>query len=215
MMPSDIVSFNALVGPRSEDNGFFEAAEIYRGEMRAGIGGGTCQVASTFHAAAFFAGLEVVERSAHSRPSGYIGIGLDATVAYPHVDLKMKNPYSFPVVVRTRTEEGTLYIELYGAERPATVDYQAATISIRPYERKVRETPWLRDGKVIRKQKGIRGVTIQKTRLIHYSDGSEKAERSVDVYPPTTEVYYVPTGADVEELLPPMPEDSVEEDAAG
>ena len=33
-----------------------------------GIGGGTCQVSGTLHAAAFFAGLEVVERYPHSRP---------------------------------------------------------------------------------------------------------------------------------------------------
>ncbi|HZO12417.1 MAG TPA: VanW family protein [Polyangiaceae bacterium] len=215
MMPGDVVSFNELVGPRSADNGFFEAAEIYRGETRTGIGGGTCQVAGTFHAAAFFAGFDVIERSNHSRPSGYIGIGLDATVAYPHIDLKMRNPFSFPVVVHSIIEDGVLRVELLGAERAASVDYAAATIGVRPYERKIRETPWLPEGKVIRKQKGIRGVTVRKTRLIRFADGHEKTEKSVDVYPPTTEVYYVPPNADLEELLPPLPEDGVPEDASG
>ncbi len=57
LMPGEIVSFNEHVGPRSTDNGFFPAPEIYKGEMREGIGGGTCEVAGTLHAAAFFAGL--------------------------------------------------------------------------------------------------------------------------------------------------------------
>jgi vancomycin resistance protein YoaR len=208
MMPGEVISFNELVGPRSEDNGFFQAGEIYKGEMRLGYGGGACQVASTFHAAAFFGGLEVVERSPHSRPSGYIGIGLDATVAFPHVDLKLNNPFPFPVVIRARIESGLLEVEIYGAERPATVDYAAATIGVKPYERKVREASWLAEGRVIKKQKGIRGITIRKVRLIRYSDGTEREERSVDTYPPTTEVYYVAPGTDVEDALPPLPEDA-------
>ena len=57
LMPGQIVSFNEHVGPRSKENGFFPAPEIYKGEMREGIGGGTCQVAGTLHAAAFFGGL--------------------------------------------------------------------------------------------------------------------------------------------------------------
>ena len=67
--------------------------------MVEGTGGGTCQVASTLHAIAFFGGLDIVQRLPHSRPSGYIPAGLDATVVYPVVDLKLRNPFTFPVVV--------------------------------------------------------------------------------------------------------------------
>ncbi len=70
----------------AEDNGFAKAFEIFKGEYTEGIGGGTCQVASTFHAIAFFGGLEIVQRLPHSRPSAYIPAGLDATVVYPTVD---------------------------------------------------------------------------------------------------------------------------------
>ena len=47
LAPGDTVSFNDLVGPRSEENGFFPAPEISKGGMREGIGDGSCQVAST------------------------------------------------------------------------------------------------------------------------------------------------------------------------
>lgn len=208
MMPGQEVSFNDLVGPRSIDNGFAHAGEIYKGEMRVGVGGGTCQVASTFHAAAYLGGLDVVERSPHSRPSGYIGIGLDATVAYPHVDLIMKNPYPFPVAIWSRVAEpGRLVVEVYGAQRPAKVDFAASTVGVKKYKRKIRTAHWLSEGEFRRKQPGRRGVTVEKTRVIFYADGTRRSETTRDEYPPTTEIYYVAPGTDAEEVLPPLPSD--------
>jgi vancomycin resistance protein YoaR len=209
MMPGEIVSFNDQVGPRSEDNGFAEAGEIYKGEMRIGIGGGTCQVASTFHAASYFGGLEVVERSPHSRPSGYIRMGLDATVAYPTVDLKLKNPLPFPVLVHAHIANGgTLVVEIFGHEKPAEVSFHAATIGIQSYKREVREASWLAEGTVIKKQGGRQGVTIEKTRTITAKDGTVRVEKTQDNYPPTKEIYYVAPGTDVAEALPPLPDES-------
>lgn len=209
MMPGEVVSFNEAVGPRSIANGFAHAGEIYKGEMRRGVGGGTCQVASTFHAAAYLGGLEVVERSPHSRPSGYIRIGLDATVAFPHVDLKMRNPFDFPVLIHAFVRDrGTLVVELMGRERPVTVAFDAATVGVKSYKRKVRVSHWLEEGRIIRKQGGRKGVTIKKVRTLRYVDGTERLEETLDHYPPTTEIYYVPPGTDVESELPPLPQDS-------
>jgi vancomycin resistance protein YoaR len=206
IMPGEVVSFNANVGPRSEENGFFTAPEIYKGEMREGIGGGTCQVAGTLHAAALFAGLDLVERANHSRPSGYLRLGLDATVVYPVVDLKLRNPYEFPVVMHATIEKGTLVFELLGRDQPATVDLRTDTIGIAEFKRKIEETSWLPAGKIIKKQKGIRGYSIRKTRTIVLKDGVERVEVTTDVYPPTFEIYLVPPGTDPDEALPPLGE---------
>ena len=211
LMPGEIVSFNANVGPRSVENGFATAPEIFKGEMRDGIGGGTCQVSGTLHAAAFFGGVDIVERINHSRPSGYIKVGLDATVVYPVVDLKLKNPFDFPIVVHATISKGTLVFELLGRERPATVDLSTDTIGVSAYKRKVEDAPWLAAGEVRLKQKGIRGLSIRKTRVIKYTGGKERVEVSNDVYPPTFEIYLVPPGTDVETALPPLP-GAVEED---
>jgi hypothetical protein len=81
--PGDLWSFNVVVGPRTEDNGFVFAPTIFLGEVMDDVGGGTCQVSSTIFAAALRAGLDVIERTPHSRPSKYIDKGLDATVSYP------------------------------------------------------------------------------------------------------------------------------------
>ncbi|MEJ7730266.1 MAG: VanW family protein [Polyangiaceae bacterium] len=204
IMPGEVVSFNANVGPRSEDNGFFTAPEIYKGEMREGIGGGTCQVSGTLHAAAYFAGLEVVERSHHSRPSGYLRMGLDATVVYPIVDFKLKNPFDFPVVVHSTIALGALTFELLGRARPASVDMELDTVGIADFKRKVEEAAWLPSGKVVKKQKGIRGYSIRRTRRIQYGGGQERVEVTTDVYPPTLEIYLVPPGTNLDDALPPL-----------
>ncbi|MCA9625668.1 MAG: VanW family protein [Myxococcales bacterium] len=209
MMPGEAISFNELVGPRSIDNGFAQAGEIYKGEMRMGIGGGTCQVASTFHAAAYLGGLSVVERSPHSRPSGYIPIGLDATVAYPHVDLVMQNPYPFPVVVgATIDPPGQLEVTIYGQTKPASVELFTATVGVKSYKRTIRVAHWLEEGQFRRKQAGRRGVTVEKTLTIVDADGHKRVLTTRDSYPPTEEIYYLAPGTDPGEALPPLPEDA-------
>jgi hypothetical protein len=135
-------------------------------------------------------------------------LGLDATVAYPHVDMKLRNPFDFPIVLRAYADQGTLTLELKGAKRPASVEYAAATVGVRPYKRTVRQAHWLAEGRVIRKQKGIRGVTVEKIRRIAYADGTDRVEKTTDIYPPTNEVYYVAPGTDAETALPPLPDDA-------
>jgi vancomycin resistance protein YoaR len=202
--PGEMVSFNTVVGERSESNGFQRSWEIFKGEMVEGVGGGTCQVASTFHAVAFFGGFDLLERLPHSRPSAYIPMGLDSTVVYPGVDLKVRNPHPFPVVVHARTEGGKLRIELLGKMRPVEVGFGRDVVSTIGYKRKVVEEPSLTGKKVLVKQHGIKGYRIRRSRLLKYPDGTSKKEEATDFYPPTTEIYHVPVGFDVG-LLPKLP----------
>lgn len=205
LAPDELVSFNDAVGARTEDNGFRPAPEIYKGEMVQGIGGGTCQVSSTLHAAALHAGLDIVERYPHSRPSEYIALGLDSTVSWPTVDLKLRNPWPFPVVVHTIVERGTLRVQLLGQDKPATITLARDTLAVRPFKRKVTESSWLEPGTVIQKQKGIRGYSIRKTRVITLAGGVRRTETVVDHYPATPQHLVVAPGTD-EADLPPLPE---------
>jgi vancomycin resistance protein YoaR len=209
--PGELVSFNDIVGDRSEENGFEKSWEIYKGEMVEGVGGGTCQVASTFFATIFFGGLDVIERLPHSRPSAYIPMGLDSTVVYPIVDLKVRNPHPFPVVVHARTEGNKLKMELLGAQKLVKVSFHREIVDSVPYPRKVTEDPKLTGNHVVMKQHGIRGFHIKRERILKYIDGTEKKEKNTDFYPPTTEIYEVPEGFD-EALLPPLPEPGADED---
>jgi len=206
LRPGELFSFNEVVGARSEDNGFEKGWEIFKGEMVEGVGGGTCQVASTFHAAVFFSGLEVLERLPHSRPSAYIPMGLDSTVVYPAVDLKVRNPHAFPVLVHAKVTGNALKIELLGPEQPVHVAFERELVKTWPYKRKVVEDEKV-TGHVVLKQHGIDGFRIKRRREIVFPDGSRKKEETEDTYPSTTEIYEVPPGFDVA-LLPPLPGDT-------
>lgn len=210
LSPGELVSFNEVVGDRSEENGFKKSWEIFKGEMKEGVGGGTCQVASTVHAAAFFAGIDIVERLPHSRPSAYIPMGLDATVVYPIVDMKLRNSFPFPIVMHAKVDGNTLRVSVLGAKKPAHVSFTRELIKTFPYPRKVEEKAHLAGRKVIVRQHGIRGFRIERERVLAFRNGKKRVEKSKDFYPPTTEIYEVPPGFDVS-LLPPLPSQDQDE----
>lgn len=205
LMPGDEVSFNRTVGARSVENGFALAPEIYRGESRLGVGGGACQVSSTLYAAAFFGGLEVLERQNHSRPSAYIRPGLDATVSYPVLDLKLKNNFAFPVVVKAELTPGVLSFSLLGRDKPVAVELATETVSVGKLRRKIEKASWLGAGEFRVKQKGKRGMSIKRTKTIRDKDGRAEVEVSTDVYPTTQEILLVGPDTD-ESTLPPLPD---------
>src|SRR6185369_15107725 len=124
LLPGELFSFNEVVGDRSEKEGYRVAPVISAGELIDGLAGGMCQIASTLHAAAFFAGLDIVSSTPHSRPSAYITMGLDSTVVYPTTDLKLSNPYDFPVVMHYAVNQGAVKVELLGKARPNRVVFE-------------------------------------------------------------------------------------------
>ena len=106
LMPGETFSFNEVVGDRSAEAGYRYAPGITAGELVDVLGGGICQVASSLFGAAYFGGLEVVAARPHSRPSSYVDMGLDATVVYASVDLVVRNPYDFSVVLHMSANAG-------------------------------------------------------------------------------------------------------------
>ena len=122
---------------------------------------------------------------------------------YPVVDLKLRNPYDFPIVIPSFVEGDAVIFELLGRERPARVTFGREVLATRPYTRKVEEKPGVPADRIIRKQHGIRGYKIKRTRTIAYRDGTARRESNVDVYWPTVELYHVAPGTDPEGQLPP------------
>ncbi len=207
LLPGEELSFNALVGARSIENGFAYAPEIYKGEIRAGVGGGACQVASTLHAAAFFGGLEVVQRQNHSRPSAYIRPGLDATVSFPVLDLRVKNPFPFPVLVHAKAGKGALRFEILGHDQPVHVDLATETAGVFKYTRKIEKSAGLSDVKV--KQRGKNGMSIKRTKTTTAKSGETQVVVSTDTYPATQEILQIPPDFDMT-TLPPLPSQGVQ-----
>jgi vancomycin resistance protein YoaR len=208
LRPGDVFSFNDVVGPRTRERGFVMAPEIQADELKLGYGGGTCQLSSTLHVASLFGALEVVERQAHSRPSSYTQVGLDATVIFPRADLKIRNPFPYPVIVHAFLPRPTsVRVEILGGKPVAKVDYAYGVANPEDYDRRVEVKPTLKPGEFVLHQKGTRGFEATSVVTIHYFDGHTEERHYVSGYRPAPEIFWVAPGYDPAEL-PPLSEDA-------
>jgi vancomycin resistance protein YoaR len=193
LLPGKTFSLNEVVGDRTEARGFRFAPVIAGGALVEGMGGGTCQVASTLHSAAFFAGLVIEERHPHSRPSAYIKMGLDATVVYPALDLKLRNPFEFPIVIHYTVDGGIARAELRAKERPFTITLLRKVIGTTPFATRTVDDPHLARGKEVISQLGVPGYTVRRYKIIERDKVAYRFP-SVDTYPPTVQYVHRGTG---------------------
>ena len=197
IMPSEGFSFNDRVGPRTREAGFEEAREIVDSEYVIGIGGGVCQVSSTLYNAAILAGFEIVERRPHSRVSGYIQAGRDATVYYPTIDLRFRNRLEAPVMLSLQVEGNKLYAAVVGDPRARRlVEVTTRTVStLAPKTDHILDAT-LPSGKEVVEQEPETGLIVETLRKVFARDGVQVSEEvlSRDVYPPVNRVLRVGTG---------------------
>lgn len=113
--PGKNFSFNECTGDSNlPENGYLSASVIQNEQYVPGIGGGICQAATTIYNAMVLAGMGVEERANHFYTSVYVYGGLDATIDYPNLDLKMKNNSDYQIFVHTWMDGVTLHCEVYG-----------------------------------------------------------------------------------------------------
>ena len=79
-----------------------------------GIGGGICQSSSTIYNAAVRANMKVEERYCHKWASSYVPTGLDATIDYGNLDLKLSNPTDYQMFLECKVVDSTLYVSFWG-----------------------------------------------------------------------------------------------------
>jgi hypothetical protein len=95
----EVFSFWATVGAPRRWRGFVKGRELREGCLIASIGGGLCQLSNALHLAALEAGLEIVERHAHSKiiPGSVAATGRDATVFWNYKDLRFRASVPFVI----------------------------------------------------------------------------------------------------------------------
>ena len=103
--PGQEWSLNTLAGERNLENGWRTANTLYGGVLVEEMGGGVCQVSSTIYNAFLLAEVGIVERHAHSKPSSYVPIGLDATVDYGVKDLVINNTLADTIYLVVEVDE--------------------------------------------------------------------------------------------------------------
>jgi vancomycin resistance protein YoaR len=185
--PGETISFNELVGPRTPKRGFRMARVLVRGEFTQDFGGGVCQVAGTLYLAALRAGMEVVCRHRHSRPVGYLPPGLDATVNFGSLDLKLCNSFPTPLYLRTFVRGSRLTVIVLGKRQPNRT-YRIVRYTERISKSREEQVPDQSLPIGVRKvvNKGSSGYRVEVWRLVIENGGVVvKRERiSTDLYPP-------------------------------
>jgi vancomycin resistance protein YoaR len=204
MRPGDELSFNDTVGERSEKEGYKVAHVITAGEMVDGLAGGTCQISTTLFGAAFFAGLDIVKTSNHSRPSAYTPLGFDATVVWPNTDLKIKNPYEFPVVIHYRVANGEALVEVLGKARPYDkVVFERHILESTPFPTEERLDEEIPQGITSIDQAGFNGYKLERFRKFYKGGEVVKRNKWTIEYRPVTEYIRRGTNTDPEAKAPP------------
>ncbi len=99
IQPGTTFSVNDFVGKRTEEKGFVVDHVIEDGKFTESVGGGISQFATTTFNAAFFAGLEFPEYQSHSLYISRYPFGREATLSFPHPDLKIRNPSPYGVLI--------------------------------------------------------------------------------------------------------------------
>ena len=133
IQPGEEWSFNTVVGPRTYELGWKGANGISGGkEYTIQAGGGICQVSTTLYNALLCANMEIVDRRAHTIPSDYVPVGLDATVDTRGIDFVWKNNTDMPAYIFAKVEnvEGsssrnTITVYVYGKPLPEGVTYKS------------------------------------------------------------------------------------------
>jgi hypothetical protein len=137
--------------------------------------------------------MEILDRRPHTRPSGYIKMGLDATVVYPSINLRMRNNLPFPVVIHTRLGQGLARIELLGPRRTRTVTFVRKIMHVDRFEERDIPDPNLPPGVRVLTQRGIPGFRVRRYRIVREGDQAVR-ERWEDAYPPTVQFWHVGVG---------------------
>jgi len=191
LMPGQEFSFNNATGKITLAAGYKNAPVIVKGELQEGVGGGVCQVSTTLYNSVLYAGLEVLQRRAHSIPSSYVSIGRDAAVAYGALDFVFRNPHDYPIYMKAFVGGNKVTARIYGD----TTKHNNKSLSSQVVERIPRQIKYINDptlplGKEVIDDPGRDGI---KSITYETINGNTKVV-SRDHYPAKTKIIKVGTG---------------------
>jgi vancomycin resistance protein YoaR len=202
--PGETFSFNHYLGEVTAEAGYDESYITAGEQLEMGIGGGICQVSTTAFRAAFWGGYPITERWYHGQRVGYYelrggGVGMDATVYSPHVDLKFVNDRGAPLLIETEVGEGThrLVFRFYSTDDGRRVDKEDPVITdeAEPGPPIYELDEDLAPGTVIRWQSEVDGLTATIERWVHDDSGEVlHHDTFVSKYEPRRAAYHYGPG---------------------
>ena len=215
--PGEVWSFNACTGNSNLTSlGYLPATVIAGGKFQQGIGGGICQASTTIYGAAIRTNMVIVERYNHYFKSSYADAGLDATIDYPNLDLKLKNPTDYPMYLQCFMAGSTLYCNIYGYQDPSFDEVQITSYTYgenyaaNSFSATAIRT-FLKNGKVVKEE------TLPDSNYAYYSPEEEttgttgaSGTGTTDVTAPSGSTDAPSLPSDPVEPTPTIPNDPVE-----
>ncbi|MCL5057787.1 MAG: VanW family protein [Actinobacteria bacterium] len=195
--PSEVFSFNGVVGSRSTEAGYKNAKVIINNELVDGLGGGVCQVSTTLYNAALLAGMEIVDRVNHSIPVAYVPPGRDATVADNYLDFRFKNITPCHIYMKTLVSPGRITVKLYGnTGYRKQVVIKTRVVEKIPFKQVYEKDLTLKEGEVKLKRKGNPGLRVVAERVL-VENGRTKVENlPASLYHPVNQVVLLGPGVE-------------------
>ncbi len=119
VLPGQTFSVNDRVGKRTLEKGFKYDCAIVSGvveceEETVNVGGGVSQFGTTIFNAIYFGCLEDVEHQPHSIYFSKYPEGREATLGFPHPDVKFRNDTKAPVIIRTSYTSRSITVTFFG-----------------------------------------------------------------------------------------------------
>ncbi len=153
-------SLNDTVGERTVANGFTTGLVVGNGgRLQEALGGGVSAVAATLWTVAFFGGLEKVEQGAHLIWISRYQPGLEATVAWGQLDLKVKNNTPNVVLITMKTTKTSVTATLWGTKEYDIKAVSGPKENIKNFDTSVDSSP------ACVAQSGVRGFDIAVRRV--------------------------------------------------
>lgn len=183
IMPGETFSFNKVVGKRTEQAGYKNAAIFQDGQVVDGLAGGICQISSTLYNTALFADMNITSRRNHMFIPSYVVGGRDATVVWGTTDFKFTNNRDYPVKIESSVANGVATVSIYGFRRETEYDISIETALVKTikYKTEYQKKSGYSKGQII--QAGANGSVVDSWRVYKINGEIIKREKlSRDTY---------------------------------
>lgn len=187
--PDEVASFADIVGEVDESQGYLPELVIKGTETIQELGGGMCQVSTTFYRAALNVGVPIIERHPHAYLVGYYKDGPDATVYVPSTDLKWKNDTGHYILIQASVDAAKKKVtfDFWGTNDGRRVTVSAPTytdIVPAPTDPYYVDDPTYPTGYLVEEEHPHEGAIGTITRTITYPDGKTKTDTIKSTYKP-------------------------------
>lgn len=191
LTPGEVFSMNDLVGERTKANGFTVGPVVGDGgKLVLDMGGGVSTATTATYLAAFYSGLEIVERGAHTIWISRYTPGLEATVAWGQLDMKFRNNTPTGVFITAKATGTSIAVTIWGKKQYDSVKaVSGPREKIKPFSS---ETDTNADCVV---QEGVPGFDIVVNRVLSKAGQPDVKEPISTHYIPAAKVQCAPASA--------------------